>query len=258
MVLIGVAGFAACSALCGATPTGPAGQAWIITFRVLQGVSAALLFPAALAIVVAAYPVHERGKALAIFFSVSRRSDVDRPDARRVSHRVDVAGDLLDQHPGRADRDRPDADREAGAGAHAVEDRRARRAARVQRHDPLRARPAAGRPMGLAERRDLGLPRRRPGAARRRSRRTRGAPRSRSCRCGCSPGAASPSTTSCCSCCRSASSRCSSSPASTRRSRWARARRRPACSCSSSSPASRSAHRSAAASSTPAVRGRRS
>jgi EmrB/QacA subfamily drug resistance transporter len=71
MVLIGVGAFATFSALCGATPTGSAGEAWIITFRVLQGISAAFLFPAALAIVVASYPINERGKALAIFFSIS-------------------------------------------------------------------------------------------------------------------------------------------------------------------------------------------
>ena len=71
MVLIGVTAFAVCSALCGATPTGSVGEAWIIFFRVLQGASAAFLFPAALAIVVDAYPVNERGKALAIFFSAS-------------------------------------------------------------------------------------------------------------------------------------------------------------------------------------------
>ena len=59
------------SALCGATPTGSIGQTWIIVFRVLQGASAAFLFPAALAIVVATFPVNERGKALAIFFSIS-------------------------------------------------------------------------------------------------------------------------------------------------------------------------------------------
>jgi EmrB/QacA subfamily drug resistance transporter len=71
MVLIGVGAFALCSALCGATPTGSAGETWMIVFRVLQGASAALLFPAALAIVVASYPVGERGRALAIFFSIS-------------------------------------------------------------------------------------------------------------------------------------------------------------------------------------------
>lgn len=71
MVLIGVTAFAISSALCGATPTGSAGEAWMIVFRVLQGAAAALLFPAALAIVVRSFPVNERGRALAIFFSIS-------------------------------------------------------------------------------------------------------------------------------------------------------------------------------------------
>src|ERR1700754_3051064 len=46
MVTIGVVGFAACSALCGATPTGDLGETWMIVFRVAQGAFAALLFPA--------------------------------------------------------------------------------------------------------------------------------------------------------------------------------------------------------------------
>ena len=71
VVIIGVAAFATFSALCGATPTGSIGQTWIIVFRVLQGASAAFLFPAALATVAATYDVSERGKALAIFFSIS-------------------------------------------------------------------------------------------------------------------------------------------------------------------------------------------
>jgi EmrB/QacA subfamily drug resistance transporter len=71
VVIAGVIAFAVFSALCGATPTGSIGAAWIIVFRVLQGASAAFLFPAALAIVVGAFPVHERGRALAIFFSIS-------------------------------------------------------------------------------------------------------------------------------------------------------------------------------------------
>jgi EmrB/QacA subfamily drug resistance transporter len=70
-VILGTIAFAIFSALCGATPTGSAGQTWIIVCRVLQGASAAFLFPAALAIVVANYEVHERGKYLAIFFSIS-------------------------------------------------------------------------------------------------------------------------------------------------------------------------------------------
>jgi EmrB/QacA subfamily drug resistance transporter len=71
VVMFGVIGFALFSALCGATPTGSGGEAWIIVFRALQGASAAFMFPAALAIVVATFPVNERGKALAVFFSIS-------------------------------------------------------------------------------------------------------------------------------------------------------------------------------------------
>jgi len=71
MVVIGVTGFAVCSALCGATPTGSGGEAWIIFFRIAQGAFAALLFPAALAIVTAAFPREQRGRALALFFGIT-------------------------------------------------------------------------------------------------------------------------------------------------------------------------------------------
>jgi EmrB/QacA subfamily drug resistance transporter len=71
MVVIGVVIFATASALCGATPETGAAEAWIITFRVIQGAGAALMFPAALAIVLGAFPVSERGRALAIFFGVA-------------------------------------------------------------------------------------------------------------------------------------------------------------------------------------------
>jgi EmrB/QacA subfamily drug resistance transporter len=71
MVVIGVIGFAAASACCGFTPTGSIAQAWIIAFRVIQGAFAALMFPAAVAVVVAAFPLRERGKAMAIFFGVA-------------------------------------------------------------------------------------------------------------------------------------------------------------------------------------------
>ena len=71
MVVIGVIGFAVTSALCGLTPKGSVAEAWIITFRVLQGATAALMFPASVAIVVASYPLRERGRAMAIFFGIS-------------------------------------------------------------------------------------------------------------------------------------------------------------------------------------------
>jgi EmrB/QacA subfamily drug resistance transporter len=71
MVVVGVVGFAVASAFCGFTPTGSIAEAWIITFRVIQGVMAALMFPAAVGIVVASFPLQERGKAMAIFFGIS-------------------------------------------------------------------------------------------------------------------------------------------------------------------------------------------
>lgn len=71
MVVIGVIVFATASALCGATPTGSLDEVWLIVFRVIQGAGAALMFPAALAIVLNAFPVRERGRAMAVFFAVA-------------------------------------------------------------------------------------------------------------------------------------------------------------------------------------------
>ena len=64
-------GFAVASAFCGLTPTGSIGESWIIFFRVLQGAAAALMFPAAVGIVVASFPLDERGKAMAMFFGIT-------------------------------------------------------------------------------------------------------------------------------------------------------------------------------------------
>jgi MFS family permease len=71
MVVIGVIVFATASALCGATPTGSAAETWLIVFRLIQGAGAAIMFPAALAIVLDAFPVAERGRAMAIFFGIA-------------------------------------------------------------------------------------------------------------------------------------------------------------------------------------------
>ena len=83
MVTLGVIIFAAASAMCGLTPDGSLAEAWIVTFRVIQGVGGAIMFPAALAIVVQTFPLHERGKALAIFFGVAGGLTVGRPDSGR-------------------------------------------------------------------------------------------------------------------------------------------------------------------------------
>ena len=52
MVLLGVVTFAAASAMCGLTPKGSLAEAWIVAFRAIQGAGGAIMFPAALAIVV--------------------------------------------------------------------------------------------------------------------------------------------------------------------------------------------------------------
>jgi EmrB/QacA subfamily drug resistance transporter len=71
MVVVGVIIFAGASALCGLTPKGSVAEAWIVTFRVVQGAGGAIMFPAALAIVVQTFPLRERGKALAAFFGIA-------------------------------------------------------------------------------------------------------------------------------------------------------------------------------------------
>src|ERR1700735_5150030 len=69
--VIGVIVFVVASAMCGLTPKGSGAEAWIVTFRVIQGAGGALMFPAALAIVVNTFPLRERGKALALFFGIA-------------------------------------------------------------------------------------------------------------------------------------------------------------------------------------------
>ncbi len=71
MVVIGVIVFAGASALCGLTPSGSIAEAWLVGFRALQGAGGALMFPAALAIVVQTFPLRERGRALAVFFGIA-------------------------------------------------------------------------------------------------------------------------------------------------------------------------------------------
>ncbi|HVA02761.1 MAG TPA: MFS transporter [Acidimicrobiales bacterium] len=71
MVTLGVIVFAAASAMCGLTPKGTLAEAWIVAFRVIQGAGGAIMFPAALAIVVQTFALRERGRALALFFGIA-------------------------------------------------------------------------------------------------------------------------------------------------------------------------------------------
>src|ERR1700684_2658219 len=71
MVVLGVIVFAGASALCGATPRGAAAETWLVAFRALQGLGGAIMFPAALAIVVNTFELRQRGRALALFFGIA-------------------------------------------------------------------------------------------------------------------------------------------------------------------------------------------
>ncbi|MFF3322223.1 MFS transporter [Streptomyces sp. NPDC002889] len=71
IMLVGTVVFVLSSVLCGCVPTGEVAQTWLIVFRATQGVGAALMFPAALAVVIAVFPVDRRGRALALFFGLS-------------------------------------------------------------------------------------------------------------------------------------------------------------------------------------------
>src|SRR6185437_8700732 len=71
MVVLGVIVFAGASALCGLTPKGNLAEGWIVGFRAIQGAGGAIMFPAALAIVVQTFELRERGRALALFFGVA-------------------------------------------------------------------------------------------------------------------------------------------------------------------------------------------
>src|SRR6185437_4262747 len=71
MVVLGVIIFAGASALCGATPRGSAAEAWLVAFRALQGLGGAIMFPAAIAIVVVTFYRLSRGRALAVFVGIA-------------------------------------------------------------------------------------------------------------------------------------------------------------------------------------------
>jgi EmrB/QacA subfamily drug resistance transporter len=70
-VVLGVIIFAGASALCGLTPGGAIAEAWLVGFRALQGAGGAIMFPAAIAIVVQTFDLRSRGRALALFFGVA-------------------------------------------------------------------------------------------------------------------------------------------------------------------------------------------
>lgn len=71
MALVGIAGFGVTSLLCGLAPAGDLAEAWLVTARALQGASGAIMFPAAIGIVVEGFARESRGRAMAIFFAIT-------------------------------------------------------------------------------------------------------------------------------------------------------------------------------------------
>jgi EmrB/QacA subfamily drug resistance transporter len=69
---IGVAVFFVASMGCGLAPTGVLGEPWIIAARILQGAGAALMVPVSAAIVMGAFSLAERGRAMALYAGISQ------------------------------------------------------------------------------------------------------------------------------------------------------------------------------------------
>lgn len=65
--IAGIALFIAASLACAASPN----AAWLIAFRAIQGIGAAIMVPCSLAIIAKAYPKSERGRAIGIWAAAS-------------------------------------------------------------------------------------------------------------------------------------------------------------------------------------------
>ena len=110
------------------------------------------MFPAALAVVVAVFPVEQARPGPRPVLRSVRRAHRARPAPRRLAHRLDVARDLLGQRARRDRRPRPDRARPHPQPGPPRTPRPARRRPRRRRHGPQRARPAAGLGLGLEQR----------------------------------------------------------------------------------------------------------
>ena len=97
MAVLGVIIFAAASAMCGLTPKGSLAEAWIVTFRAVQGVGGAIMFPACAGDRGTDLRSHER-QGSGDLLRNSRWTDGDRPGSRWLPDGVDMAGDLLGEH----------------------------------------------------------------------------------------------------------------------------------------------------------------
>ena len=161
MCVIGVIVFVAASTLCGLTPTGSIAEAWIVTFRVIQGAGGALMFPAALAIVVNVFPLRERGRALALFFGIAGGLTAIGPILGGYLTQWTWRAIFWVEHPRRPHRAGPHRRVEAEDPVQAGPDRLPGRGAHRRRHRAQHLRPAAVRPLGLEQSVDVDLHHRR-------------------------------------------------------------------------------------------------
>lgn len=71
LAIIGIIGFGSMSLLCGLAPNGDMAATWLIVFRILQGIAGAMMFPAAIGIVVEGFSREKRAGAMATFFAIT-------------------------------------------------------------------------------------------------------------------------------------------------------------------------------------------
>ncbi|RPK55971.1 Multidrug resistance protein stp [Streptomyces sp. ADI96-02] len=69
---IGICVFFAASALCGLAPAAAVGPAWLILGRIAQGLGAALMMPVGSSIVMDAFPVSMRGRAMGLYAGIGQ------------------------------------------------------------------------------------------------------------------------------------------------------------------------------------------
>lgn len=69
---VGVIVFFGASVFCGIAPTGGGGELWILAARAAQGIGAALMMPVSAKIVMDAFPISDRGRAMAVYAGVSQ------------------------------------------------------------------------------------------------------------------------------------------------------------------------------------------
>ena len=104
MFAAGITLFTVASAACGFAPS----PGWLIGFRAVQGLGAAMLMPQTLAIVTMIFPPERRGAAFGIWGAVAGLATIAGPDPGRVArHRLRLALDLLREPADRRSRSSP-------------------------------------------------------------------------------------------------------------------------------------------------------